>query len=395
MEHLNHVECLKPKKLKSIDFMSFLMGFSQAVLAYVMSSYFKEASGTDNVGIYYFVSYIIVLVALLNFHKVIRKFGKYRVFSFIFIFKIAVIAGLIFLPTNFFGILFLMGYIILGTLGWSILDIILESFSVDCKSGRIRGLYLTIVNAGFIFGPYLSSQFLDNFGFGSIFIISLVFHVIQFFIGYRSFKGVNHEHIKKETIGQLLKRVSGRMNIIRVYYIAFVLDFFYGIMIIFTPLYLLDLGMNWDEIGLIFTVMLVPFVLLQYPVGVLADKSYGEKNFIIFSLVVILIFSTSIFFISTKSIFIWMVVMFSTRIGAAVLEAMRDSYFYKRVDGNDVDLIDFFRTARPVAYIASTSLSSLLLFFYPTKSVFLLLGFVVLVGLYPAFRLDNNSISKE
>lgn len=395
LEHFHHCERIDPKKLKTIDFTSFLMGFSQAILAYIMSSYFKAASGTENVGFFYFIAYLVVLVLLLNFHKIIRKFGKFNVFSFVFIFKIFVIAGLAIIPTSIYGSLFLISYIILGSMGWTTLDIILESCSTDKKSGRIRGLYLTIVNAGFIFGPFISSELIESTGFKMIFAISLVFHIAEYFIARRSLNGANHEHQEKETIKQLLFRVIERINIVRVYYISFVLDFFYAIMVVFSPLYLLSIGMEWSQIGIIFTIMLIPFVIIQYPVGVLADKSYGEKNFLIASLFIMGVSVFSIYFIRSDSVLIWAAVMFATRVGASVLEIMRDSYFYKRIDSDDIDLIDFFRTSRPVAYLLATLMSTLLLFCFPMESVFLLLAVVVLIGLYPAFKLENNSVSRD
>ena len=52
----------------------------------------------------------------------------------------------------------------------------------------------------------------------------------------------------------------------------------------------------------------------------------------------------TMFFVGGNNFLFWSVVMFFSRIGASLLEIMRDSYFYKRIDGDDIDLIDFFRT---------------------------------------------------
>ena len=71
----------------------------------------------------------------------------------------------------------------------------------------------------------------------------------------------------------------------------------------------------------------------------------------------------SIFFIETNSVLVWGAVLFMTRVGAAMVEILRDSYFYKQVDGKDVDLIDFFRTAASAGYIFATLLSAILLIF--------------------------------
>jgi len=166
-------------------------------------------------------------------------------------------------------------------------------------------------------------------------------------------------------------------------------------MLIFTPLYLLDLGYSWHQLGVAFTIMLIPFVLIQYPMGVLADKKTGEKEFLVFAIFVMGI-STFIFYCANApGIVIWTLILLATRIGAALIEILRDSYFYKRIDGRDVDIIDFFRTSKSVAYITAAILSSLTLFFFPMKAIFLLVSAVVLSALYPAFRLVDNKSEEE
>ena len=97
----------------------------------------------------------------------------------------------------------------------------------------------------------------------------------------------------------------------------------------------------------------------------------------------------------TGTVAMWAIMLFATRIGAALIELLRDSYFYKRIDGHDVDLINFFRTALPVAYICATILSSFVFIFLPVKFAFVLTGLVVLSALYPAFKLQDNKCEAE
>jgi hypothetical protein len=60
-----------------------------------------------------------------------------------------------------------------------------------------------------------------------------------------------------------------------------------------------------------------------------------------------------------------------------------------------MDVISFFRTSRSVAYIASTALSAIFLFFFSLKIVFLLVTLIVLLALYPAFTLVDNDPEME
>lgn len=388
---LSHDEKLEKKKVYLVNIFSFLMGFSQAMLIYVMAYYFKIAAGTEDVGIFYFVSYVVVLIFLLNLHKIVKKLGKSNVFYFSILASIVCASLLVFSNPSIWGIALLMLYIIFINIGWVSLDVILESFSTDSMSGRIRGLHLTVINTGYLIGPFLSTKVLEKFDFQGIFAFLLIFNSLVLILSLIGVRHVNHKFDGNLKVRGLIKKVFARKDILKVYYIAFALDFFYALLVIYTSIYLLNQGISWSQIGIIFTVMLIPFVILQYPVGFLADKKMGEKEMLIFSIIFMAISSGVIYFISSSNIWIWAAVLLATRIGASMLEVLRDSYFYKKIDGHDIDLINFFRTSMPVGYILATGISFPLLLFFPLKSVFLLVMIVVLSALVPAFLLEDNS----
>jgi MFS family permease len=392
---LNHDEKLEKKKVNLISFVSFLMGFSQAMLIYVMAYYFKIAAGTEDVGVFYFVAYGIILIILLNLHKIVRKLGKSNVFYFSILASIVCAALLVFSSPSIWGMALLMLYIIFINLSWVSLDVVLESFSTDSMSGRIRGLHLAVINTGYLIGPFLSTKVLEKFDFQGIFVFLLIFNSLVLLFSLIGIRNVNHKFEAKLRVRDVIKKVFARKDILKVYYIAFVLDFFYALLVIYTSIYLLNQGMSWSQIGIIFTIMLIPFVVLQYPVGFLADKKLGEKEMLIFSIIFMAVSTGVIYFISSSSIWIWGMILLATRVGAAMLEVLRDSYFYKKIDGHDVDLINFFRTSMPVGYILATGISFPLLLIFPLKSVFLLIVAVVLSALVPAFLLRDNKCEQE
>lgn len=393
--HSSHKEKLNFEKIQLLGFVSFLMGFSAALLSYVISSYFKLAIGTDNVGGFFLFSYFIILIVFLNLHKLVGWLGKSAVFYITFLFRIVATVFLIFLNPSPLALFFLVIYIITESAGWVNLDIILESFSVDRMSGRIRGLHLTIMNTGFILGPFLSTRILEMFDYKGIFFANFTIQFLVFSIALLGLRGINHTFHRKETTIELLKRVWKRKNVLRIYYISAVLEVFYAIMVIYSPLYMLNLGFSWAEIGIIFSIMLVPFVITQYPMGLIADTETGEKEFLILSVFVMGLSTLAFFYNTSANLFVWAGILFMTRMGASLIEILRDSYFYKRIDGDDIDLIDFFRTSRPVAYMAATAVASIILFFFSIKYVFLFLAIFVFSGLYPAIRLIDNKSEKE
>jgi MFS family permease len=390
-----HDEQLDKKKIKLISFISFFSGFSQAVLFYVMSYYFELASGTENVGLFYTAAYLVVLFLLLNLHKLVRNLGKSNVLYFSLLAKIIVVFFLTMIKPSFSGIILMIGYIVFYSLEWTSIDVILESFSQDKLSGRIRGFHLTVFNLGFLLGPFLSTQILEQFNFEGVFFFIMIFNIVIFLAALVGLRNVNHRFDQKLRTLDVIKKVFRMKDVLRIYYVSFVLEAFFALMVIYTPLYLLDLGLRWEDIGIAFTIMLVPFVVLQYPAGVLADKRLGEKEMIIFSLIFMAASTIAIYFLKTSSVLIWGLALLATRIGAALIEILRDSYFYKKIDGHDVDLISFLRTSMPAGFIFSTALSTLIIYFFSIKIAFILVAAIVLSALYPAFRLNDNKSERE
>ena len=299
------------------------------------------------------------------------------------------------LPVGKIGIWFLMGYMILTVLSWIDIDILLEACSRDHKTGRIRGKYLTIMNAGYLVAPFFAGIILNKYGFQPVFLVAALLIIVVWLICFFKLRNIDGSQVEGVNFVELLRKLSGRKNVLRIYYVSFILELFYALMIIYTPLYLLELGFSWTEIGKIFTVMLLPFVLFQYPAGYLADKKFEERDMIIFSLVLMAISTLAIFFFSSKSVILWALILFCTRIGASLIEILRDSYFYKRIDCRDVDIINFFRSVRPMAYIIGLLIATPIVYFLHIRFVFPLISIGVLTGILAAKNMASSRIPPQ
>ena len=161
-------------------------------------------------------------------------------------------------------------------------------------------------------------------------------------------------------------------------------------MIVYMPLHLLDLGIAWEQIGVLFTIMLIPFVLIEYPLGILADKRKSEKELLIVSLIIAVLSTASLILITTPDFTALAILLFMTRVGIAGVEVLRDSYFYKQVDADDTDVIAFFRTTRSLANVIGTIGLLFLFLFFPLIVFLYLAVFVLLIGLGLAFFLGSK-----
>jgi len=390
-----HIERFNKQKVGLVGFVSFLLGFLDAFLIYILSAYFAQVLGSDNVGIFYLIAYSGVLLSLFYLQPLIRAIGKAR--TLYFGLGIAILASVLLthLPVAWISVGIMLVFIIVTNLIWVTLDILLESFSKDRISGRIRGFYLTVMNAGLLGAPFLSTITLEHFQYEGVFFILILGYIAVFLISLIGFRNDNAVIQEKLQLRQTIAKILLKKNLFRIYHISFAMEFFYAMMVVYTPLYLLSLNFSWNEIGIIFTCMLLPFIFLQYPLGVLADKSMGEKELLIMSIVIVIVSTTALGFLNTTNIWIWGAALFLTRVGIAGIEVLRDSYFYKQIDSNDMDMIALFRTTRPLANILGAVFSVALLLFFSLKSIFFLVALVLFFSLFTALALEDTQSEQE
>jgi MFS family permease len=164
-------------------------------------------------------------------------------------------------------------------------------------------------------------------------------------------------------------------------------------MVIYTPIYLYaHLGFDWKEIGIMFTIMLLPFIFIQFPLGEYSDKT-GERKMLMFGFLVISIATLSLFFITRHAIWIWALALFTTRVGAAIIEVMNDVYFFKHITRENDEFISIYRNTGPASYILAPLVASIVLLVAPSFNyIFLVLGIFMLYGVYLASTINRNDI---
>ncbi len=380
------------RTIRLITFLGFVFGFSGALLTYITSSYFKQVMNTNNVGIFYVISFLIILVSLFYLNRLIEGFGRARTLMTLITMQIGVLFMLQFVDITIEGTILLMLYTILFGVISVVFDIVLEAYSIDGETGRTRGLFLSISNFGVLIGPLVSVYILQHYGFSGVFFSTMILYIVMFFVIFMALNDIKG-HIKKQSLSstQIIIKFKNNINLTKIYLIAFVLRFFYAVMTIYMPLYLRDIGFSWGDIGLIFAVMLIPFIFVEYPAGVLADKKYGEKEMLFIGSIIVIFSTVIMYFIHDPLLWVWMSILFVSRIGAALLEAMQDSYFYKQIDENDVALINFFRSTRSIGYIASAILIGITLYLFDDmRYIFIVLNIMFIVGLYPIVTLKDT-----
>ena len=173
--------------------------------------------------------------------------------------------------------------------------------------------------------------------------------------------------------------------------INFLLQFFFTWMVIYTPIYLHQyIGFSWREIGIIFSIMLLPFVILEIPLGRLADTRYGEKEMLAIGFIVMAVSTGLVSFIPVKDMALWIVLLFLTRVGASTVEVMSETYFFKKIDPDKVHIMSAFRMLRPLSYTISPIAAMILLFFIPLQYLFIPLAFLLFYGVRYSLTLEDT-----
>ena len=389
---LSHHEIYSRSKVRFVTGLSFGLGFLDAYFIYLVSSYFSEVGGSERVGVFYFIVFSLAFVVFFYLGRFLRKIGHIRLLLLLFMLLIGCSAFLSVRDPSWIGSGVLLLFLVINNMMWTVMDVVLESFSTDQVSGRVRGLYLAVLNTGFLFAPFLSTLTLGRFGYGGIFLVLTIGYGLIFVLALVGLRDGRKIEVAPLRLMHSWQRFRQEPNLFRIYLVSLALEFFYAIMVVYMPIYLTThLGFSWEQLGIIFTIMLLPFVFLQYPIGVLADKRYGEKEMILLGLFIIGTATLGSIMFDSKSIFLWGTLLFLTRVGSAALEVLRDSYFYKQITASDTDVIVFFRTARSIGNMLGAFLSVALLLFFPLASLFWLVGGVTLLTLYPALRLVDTT----
>lgn len=381
---------IKEGGLKGLIWVTFLSGFQLSLSVYILSSFIQELTGLDNIGIFFLIAYGVSFYILLNLHHLIKRHGKSKTLILFLVFKTLALLAMGIYADNMVAVLFSIWFLVSDAVSWVALDIIIEGFSDNKTTGATRGLHITILNVGFMFGPFIAAWTIENFGFNFVFYASALLSLVVLAIIVLKYRNVNHEIKRDLSVLAVLGRMMQRKNLMRIYYASFMLELFYCVMSVYTPIYLLSLGFSWVDIGKIITIMIIPFILLEIPLGILADKRTGEKEWLVFGLLFLAIATGSMSFVAEPNIYLWMGILFATRIGASIVQVMRDTYFYKKIGPGDVDLIDFFRTTKSASYIFGMIFFSLFLIVFPLKMLFVMLGVIAFTALAPVMRLRDT-----
>lgn len=384
-----HFERLNSRKLNTVISVSFFVALEAALLAYISSSFLQQYLDIKYLGYIFVAANIISAFLILKLAKLVVKFGRYKLFFIFFLAHLLSLIGLTLIKQRVLAVLLFLFYTITLSIIYIGIDIFTETFSCDRATGSIKGKQLTVGNLAWVASPVISGCLLAVYGFKSLFLIAAIISFLALITFFKLKGEYNHDHVKIKFLTSL-RKITRNKNLPKIILGNLWLEIFFAFMVIYMPLYLRKIGLEWSQIGLVFTIMLIAFLIFQYPAGWLADNKYGEKEILMFGFLLAGITTCLIFFIHSTTVWVWGVMLFTNRIGASLIQVMNESYFYKQIDGRDIDMIIFFRLTRSFGYIIMPIIASVVLIFYPLEYIFLFLGIFMLAGLFVAGGIEDT-----
>ena len=371
----------KARKRHWLYLLGFLLALHTALPGYIHSTFIGEFSSEKLAGIVFTLSAILSIFLFIQMPRILSRFGEYLTSVVLIIATAVLVALFVVIDSAWILLPAMIVFLALLRLIWLNLDLMLERFSSDKDTGTIRGIYLTIVNLAWLVAPAAAGLILAGTNYERLYLVALVLLLITLPIFVLNFKHYRDPEYKHPPFWKTLKTVLKSGDINRIFMVSFLLRFFYSWMVIYTPIYLNQtIGFDWQAIGFIFTIMLLPFSLFDYPLGRLADSKLGEKELLLGGFVVMSIATIWLSFITTPSFLMWAFFLFMTRVGAATIDIMSDTYFFKKIDDTQSDLLGFFRMTDPIAYVVGPLIASLALVFVDERYLFLILGCIMFLG---------------
>lgn len=366
---------------------------SLALISYINSSFIASFIDEKLVGTIYAIGSIVTILSLLVMPKVFRKIGVSR--FLLWAIGIDALSILLFaFSTNALSAIVMFVLIFtLDILIYSSLDELLKISSRESTTGKTRGSYLGFSNLAWIIAQLALGTIWGGFTIKTIYLTSCVIMLIFFIISYLKLKDTSDPKYDRTGTKRYIREFFKRINLFRIYIINILLQFFYAWMVIYTPIYLYShLGFSWKEISIIFAIMLLPFVILDFPLGKLGDK-IRERKILMFGFAIASLSTMSLFFIHEHKVWVWALLLFMTRVGAASIEVMSDSYFFKHIKPENEEFIGIYRSSSPIAYIIGPLFAFLVFLLVPSFNyIYLILGAIMLFGFYLSSTIKKSDI---
>jgi MFS family permease len=393
---INHIKMrISIKNIYRMYLLSFLFTLQTSLSAYVNSTFLTGIIPEHYVGVLYTIASLLTLILLSESSFILKHFGNKKFILTLLFVNMFSLVGMITSHNPYVIGASFIGLFSSNTLVFFSIDIFIQHFGNPKTIGHTRGFYLTVQNIAWLISPLITAILItQEGGYLTIYRIALLACMATIVGVLFSVRKFTDRSYKKTPFLDTYRYLKKNRHMLAITTLDFILQFFYVWMVVYTPIYLhTHLGFGWADLGVIFTIMLAPFVLFEFPVGVIIDKYHVRKRLLLYIGFIIMGCSTFVItFVTSHNIAVWALILFLTRMGAAIVESTAEIYFFTHVTEEDAFLLGVFRDMSPVAYIIAPLIATAVFSFLPFRYLFIVLTALIFTSFYYIRHLKHNHI---
>ncbi len=309
----------------------------------------------------YFMSfvYFLILGYILLSTYFLKNFDKYKILKFSISGSAITYLLLAFIDSAAELAILEIFRMLFVALNFVVIGLLIRDHSTKKTISTNEGFYFTIVNISFFIGPIIGGLLANAYSFRQVFFLASIFPAIVFLLILPKRDDKARFSGGEVKLFQNIKYFFRNKNIAINYVINLGLMSWLAVLYIYMPLYLNNEGINEKIIGYFLALVVVPLIILEIPVTKLA-KSFSYKKLFFLGFLLIGLFGIAAFFF--ENIYIKMLFFVLTNLGVALIEPLKESYFFEVTRRADEEkCYPIFKTAGDVGYLISPLIFSTIL----------------------------------
>ncbi len=374
---------------------SLLLMFHTALVTYINSSYLEQFIPTTGIGTIFTVGSALSVLIFLFISRVLHRVGNYKLTLALLLLDLTAVVGMAFADVLRVAVPLFLVHLVTVPLIIFNLDVFMEEQigNNENSTGSRRGLLLTLLSVISAISPLISTQLINettnSFTYAYLLSGAVLLPIIAILIFF--FKDFSDPEYNEIDLFSAIRSFWRHKNIRYVFLSSFTLQMFFMFMVVYTPLYLTGIiGLSWVQFGVVMFFAQLAYVLLEYPIGIIADRYIGEKEMMAFGFLIMIVSTSWISFVEVPSVLVWSIILFFTRAGASFAEVTTESYFFKQTKSTDAQIISFFRITRPLAYVVGALFASLALLYLPFNLSFTAFAFIMVPAMFFTASIEDS-----
>ncbi len=369
----------------------FFISLHYAVIIYSASTFLSTIFGEKNIWILYSFAALLTIILNISISNFIKKNSLNKLVKTTLLVAFLNLLNLAFNKIFFFIFISFILYLALAECLLLLSSILLEELSKNETTGRMRGNFLSIQHFGYLFAPFLSSFFIKISNINSIFFLSTIFIFTAFIIFNNNLSTIEKAEPSKRNFLQTIRKIFKNIDLRNIIFTYIGLHFFYSISVIYLPLKLAESGITLTQyLGVLLPIGLFPFLFVPEILGYVEDKMKDEKEFIVVGFIGIIFMLNVFAFVNSSSLIIWALILFTSRIFTSIVEVSISSYFFKKVERSDTDIISIFTSSYNLVNFIFVPIFAAILAYTDLKILFLSVSFFLCFVLVLVSKIHNT-----